>query len=386
MRRSVTALALVAALALVGAPAGSVTETTTPPGPDGVATAEPADDPTTLPPIDPSLLAQAARDGQAAASVIRARISELADARLAAASDEADHARVALDAAASRLVSEYAAIREEGEVLDRLQFSHREVLADYSDARTTLADRVAYLYTRNPELIISGDLLRTGELSEATSRRTMIRAVLAVDRQRLVEAYVAAVAVPDLTDRAGDLRDRAEASSTLLSAEAVAREVYAMRRDSLDDLAALPRDWLFPVAGEDHRFTDTFLAPRMEGTADAHRHQGADIFAPMGTAVVAVERGVVGRVGQVSLGGLRVWLLGETGASYYYAHLSGFADGIAPGTFVEAGTVLGYVGNTGNARFTPPHLHFQVHPDGGVAVNPTPLLRQTADRDASAAG
>ena len=92
-----------------------------------------------------------------------------------------------------------------------------------------------------------------------------------------------------------------------------------LRRPNRDLEAAwaLAVPWTFPVSGQGgHDYVDSFLAPRMTGTSAAHRHQGVDIFAPLGTPVVAVERGIVGRVGEVSLGGLRVWLLGETGTNY----------------------------------------------------------------------
>jgi murein DD-endopeptidase MepM/ murein hydrolase activator NlpD len=129
----------------------------------------------------------------------------------------------------------------------------------------------------------------------------------------------------------------------------------------------------FPVA-DPHSFGDSFGAPRMTGTIYEHWHEGTDIFAPAGTPILAVERGVVSRMGNAVLGGIIIWLKGESGTSYYYAHLSAYAPGITPGMVVEAGTVLGYVGNTGNAATTPSHLHFEVHPGGGPPINPYPLL------------
>ena len=110
----------------------------------------------------------------------------------------------------------------------------------------------------------------------------------------------------------------------------------------------------------------------MTGTVYEHWHEGTDIFAPAGTPLLAVERGVVSRMGNEVLGGTILWLKGESGTSYYYAHLSAFAPGITPGMVVESGTVLGFVGNTGNARTTPPHLHFEIHPGGGAPINPYP--------------
>jgi len=130
----------------------------------------------------------------------------------------------------------------------------------------------------------------------------------------------------------------------------------------------------FPVAGP-HNFTDTFGAPRMTGTAFAHFHEGTDVFAPTGTPLVAIERGVLISVGSDVLGGTKLWLVGATGTRYYYAHLSAFAPGVADGKPVQAGEVIGFVGSTGNAQGTSPHVHFEAHPDGGAAINPYPLLR-----------
>jgi murein DD-endopeptidase MepM/ murein hydrolase activator NlpD len=112
----------------------------------------------------------------------------------------------------------------------------------------------------------------------------------------------------------------------------------------------------------------------MTGTVYEHWHEGTDIFAPSGTPLLAVERGVVSRMGNAVLGGITLWLKGESGTSYYYAHLSAYAPGITAGMVVEPGTVLGFVGNTGNAATTPSHLHFEVHPGDGPPINPYPLL------------
>ena len=102
------------------------------------------------------------------------------------------------------------------------------------------------------------------------------------------------------------------------------------------------------------------------------RHEGIDIFARKGTPVLSATEGVVLDVGQNNLGGNVVWVLGPGGQRHYYAHLDSFAD-IGAGDRVAAGTVLGYVGNTGNAKTTPPHLHYGVYTSAG-AINPYPLL------------
>jgi murein DD-endopeptidase MepM/ murein hydrolase activator NlpD len=108
-----------------------------------------------------------------------------------------------------------------------------------------------------------------------------------------------------------------------------------------------------------------------ERDAGARSHQGVDIFVPRGTPVVAVTSGVA-RTGTNNLGGNVVWLQDAgDGRSFYYAHLDRWAiDGFAR---VQAGDVLGFVGNTGNARSTPPHLHFGIYDRG--AIDPLPFLR-----------
>lgn len=102
------------------------------------------------------------------------------------------------------------------------------------------------------------------------------------------------------------------------------------------------------------------------------RHEGIDIIAPRGTAVVAATNGLVSMVGQNRLGGNVVWIAGPGGERHYYAHLDAFAP-ISEGADVIIGDTLGYVGDTGNARGTPTHLHYGIYTDSG-AINPYPKL------------
>ncbi len=140
---------------------------------------------------------------------------------------------------------------------------------------------------------------------------------------------------------------------------------YAMRLASMPAPASLG----MPVAGLTQRaLTDTWHAARPPN----RRHEGIDIFARKGTPVVAATEGIVISCGENRLGGNVAWVLGPAGHRHYYAHLDQPAQ-VRKGERIQAGTVLGYVGNTGNARTTPPHLHYGVYAATG-AINPYPLL------------
>lgn len=125
----------------------------------------------------------------------------------------------------------------------------------------------------------------------------------------------------------------------------------------------------FPVPQVTSRAVQSLFGASRD--AGAREHEGVDIFAPRGTEVVAVANGLA-RTDTNTLGGNVVWLTTGFGSRrYYYAHLDRWA--IAGTSRVQAGDVLGYVGNTGNARSTSPHLHFGIY-DGG-ALDPLPFLR-----------
>jgi murein DD-endopeptidase MepM/ murein hydrolase activator NlpD len=114
-------------------------------------------------------------------------------------------------------------------------------------------------------------------------------------------------------------------------------------------------------------YGDTWGAARSGG----RRHEGVDMIAPRGLPIYAVIGGVV-TFKSNRLGGNAVSLVGDNGNRYYYAHLDSYVGGSRR---VFQGEVIGYNGDSGNARFSTPHLHFQVHPGGGRAVNPYPTVR-----------
>jgi len=129
----------------------------------------------------------------------------------------------------------------------------------------------------------------------------------------------------------------------------------------------------FPVEGLDTgAIQSVFGAPRDAGR---RRHHGVDIFAPRGTPVLAATDGIVRRVDVTDVGGNVVWLRDdERRYNLYYAHLERHVTTLRRGQHVERGQLLGYVGNSGNARTTPPHLHFGVYARG--PVDPDPFLRR----------
>jgi murein DD-endopeptidase MepM/ murein hydrolase activator NlpD len=94
---------------------------------------------------------------------------------------------------------------------------------------------------------------------------------------------------------------------------------------------------------------------------------------PMRNKVHAIVDGVVSRQSTSSLGGISLYLQGDNGIEYYYAHLDSYASRV--GQRVKAGELIAYNGQTGNARFTAPHVHFEVHPGGGTPVDPYPYVK-----------
>ena len=118
--------------------------------------------------------------------------------------------------------------------------------------------------------------------------------------------------------------------------------------------------------------TDTWHAPR--GNLGERLHEGQDIFAPEGTPIFSATKGYITKITNQTIGGNSVFIIGAGGRTYFYTHLERFPDNIRIGQPVTTDTVVGFVGKTGNAAATPPHLHFGVYEPSDEATNPLPLL------------
>ena len=132
----------------------------------------------------------------------------------------------------------------------------------------------------------------------------------------------------------------------------------------------LPTENSLPSPLPEQHLADTWGGARSQGRS----HEGIDIFAARGTPIQATTQGIVSKVGENTLGGRVVFIIGPGGAGHYYAHLEDYAD-ISPNDWVNVGDIIGYVGDSGNAKGTPPHVHYGIYINGG-AVNPYPLLQK----------
>lgn len=184
----------------------------------------------------------------------------------------------------------------------------------------------------------------------------------------------------------GIVTDRRTTARGVIFVAAVAAFVSVVASISAAPSGKVPR-LIFPIVGA-VAFSDDWGAARWQGS-----HEGTDIMAPRRTIEVAAEPGKIKFWTSSASAGCMLYLYGKSGTTYLYIHLNNdvtkqndnrgacvagtaYANGLKDGAQVEAGQPIGYVGNSGDADSTPPHLHFEVHPNDGGAVNPYPYLKK----------
>jgi murein DD-endopeptidase MepM/ murein hydrolase activator NlpD len=233
-----------------------------------------------------------------------------------------------------------------------------ESLSDFSD-RVIFLDRLAQ---EDADLVVQADVL-----SEELSRFRADLKVLAESQAGTVDileqkkkvVYEKLAEAAAIKEKWQDQLAEEEAAA-LAAAQAAAASGGAAGSTAVVVGGALQA---CPVPGSS--FVDTFGAPRSGGRA----HQGVDMMAPYGAPIYAAQSGNYTQSSS-SLGGNQAYVYGGNGDMTFYAHLQSYEGG---SRHVSAGELIGYVGDTGNATGTP-HLHFEYHPGGGGAVNPTPYV------------
>jgi peptidoglycan LD-endopeptidase LytH len=245
---------------------------------------------------------------------------------------------------------------------------------DLAKARRALSGHVSSLYKAGGTRPLSGIL---GSSAEVVVSRVEFETILQ-------EGQVAAVADARIAfdSYQAAIRDVKAAMASMSRLEARSKATVAKltrtfekAKQVTDHLAGFNTThlvngrWTSCPVSKPFSFVDSWGAARSGGRA----HKGTDIMNPMRNRVHAIVDGVVSRLSTSSLGGISLYLRGDDGNEYYYAHLDSYAS--RAGQRVKAGELIAYNGQTGNARYTAPHVHFEVHPGGGGAVNPYPYVK-----------
>ena len=124
-------------------------------------------------------------------------------------------------------------------------------------------------------------------------------------------------------------------------------------------------------------YEDSWHAPRgTDSNGNPLYHEGVDFIAKAGVPIYAATDGTITKMNSSNRGGTQLYLTRSDGTYFFHAHISSYAPGLKVGDKVTAGTVIAYIGQTGDAKASVPHLHFEVHPGGGPPVNPYPIVRE----------
>jgi peptidoglycan LD-endopeptidase LytH len=288
----------------------------------------------------------------------------------------------AAEAALARATDQLAYDKGQLEAADRQQ----------RGARAALAGQAAAMY-RSGGLAIADALLEQ-DPAQVPGRVEMATVLVSRNAQLIEDAQVTGDAYRSVLgrvtkghERARALHEEARAAVTKLETgleEAQALEARLVRLEQRRKAATKVAPTPPPSGGgggggvsasgkacileRPYTYVDSWGAPRSGGRS----HQGTDVMAPHGARVFAFVNGVVSRESTSANGGIQLYLQGDNGVEYFYAHLSGYA--VSTGARVRAGQLIAYNGQTGNAQYTSPHVHFEVHMGGG-AVNPYPHLK-----------
>ncbi len=307
-------------------------------------------------------------------------------AKVEAARQKLEHANRSLTEAAQLIEARSESLDSINAQVDELSADSSELINQSAELRNNVQE-IAMANFRNPSL----GYPRTdiADASEAMVYRRLVRFVTTRSGE-MADQFDALNG--QLTD---DERELVAETARLSGERDQAQILYDERVNAVEqaeiELATYEaageffiRDAVFPVADYKRPLIDSYGFDRARGTADSHWHEGIDIFGPIGGELYAAETGVITNVGSGRLGGLVISLQGDSGSRWYYAHLDSFAAGLVEGQVVQAGDVIGYLGDSGNARGTDPHLHLEIHPPDIRVINPYPQLSVLADRERAA--
>jgi len=300
--------------------------------------------------------------------------------------DEAEEVVDALtaerDAAVGRYERTWAAIERTRAELEDLERTTLALEAEVVATTAAVENRARLAFMRGP---IQGfeALFQAEQAQVAVERVALLAALQRRDRIAIEEAEAGQVALDQSRARIRahevelvGLQERLEAEAEVLQAELEeATEGAAEIRTLVSRQRRIDRggqQGIYACIFDPgvSRFRDTWGAPRSGG----RRHRGTDVFAAYRAPVYAFTSGVIQRHSRSALGGIGLYLRGDDGNVYYYAHLDSIDAGARVGARVTAGELVGRNGFTGNASRSAPHVHFELHPGGGAAVNPYPWL------------
>jgi murein DD-endopeptidase MepM/ murein hydrolase activator NlpD len=275
--------------------------------------------------------------------------------------------------------SELAQIEtQQGFAEQRLQAANSRlgfVRDDLAKARRALSGHVSSLYKAGGTRPLSGIL---GSSAEVVVSRIEFETIMldgqlaAVDDARVAfDSYEQAIGEVDAAmAQMQRLERRAKATVAELGSNFEKAKQVADKLAGFNKTVLVGGRFVSCPVSRPYSYVDSWGAARSGGRS----HKGTDIMNPMGNKLHAYVDGVIHRQSTSSLGGISLYLWGDDGNEYYYAHLSRYASRV--GQRVKAGELVAYNGQTGNARFTAPHLHFEVHPGHGAAVNPYPWVKR----------